>query len=61
MAQSRSRCSGMDVHHEPMAVADGAHDHGAVVPSLGIRGARQWDIEHGVRTMPSQAPPLLCV
>ena len=61
MSQSRTRCIGMDVHTDAIAVAYVAHDHGAEVTSLGSIGTRQCDIDHLIRTMPSKATHLLCV
>jgi hypothetical protein len=52
---------GMDVHQATIAVAYVAQAHGADVPSRGTLGTRQWDIEPRIRTMPSQAQPLLFV
>jgi transposase len=51
----------MDVHQETMAVASGAHEHGAAVTYLGTMGTRPCDIAHLVRTMPAKAPQLVFV
>jgi transposase len=51
----------VDGHKASRAVASGAQDQGAEVPSLGALGARQCDLDHLVRTRPSQAKPLLFV
>jgi hypothetical protein len=59
MAQARTRCIGMDVHQDAIAVAYRAQDHGAEGTYRGAMGTRLCDIEHLVRTMPAQAPPLL--
>lgn len=51
----------MDVHNESIAVASIAQDHGAAVPALGTMGTRQGDLDQLLRTMPSQAKPLLVI
>jgi hypothetical protein len=61
MAQSRTLFIGMDVHNDAIAVAYGAQDHGAEVPSLGAMGTRLGDIDQLVRQMPAKATHLICV
>jgi transposase len=61
MSQSHTRYSGMDVHNDSIAVAYGAQEHGAEVTSLGTIGTRPCDLDHLIRTMPSQATHLLLV
>ena len=61
MAQSRTLFLGMDVHKETIAVAYVAQEPGAEGPPLGTMGTRQGDSDQRVRTMPSQATPLICV
>jgi len=61
MSQSRTRDIGLDVQQEAIAVAYVAHDHGAEVTSLGTMGTRPCDLDPLVRTLPSQAKPLVCV
>jgi hypothetical protein len=61
MSPSRTRCIGMAVPTDALAVASGAHAHGAAVRSLGPLGPRQCAIDHLGRTMPSKATPLGCV
>jgi transposase len=61
MAQSRPLCIGMDVHKDSIAVASGAQDHGAAVPSLGASGTRQCDSDPLIRQMQSKAKPLVFV
>jgi transposase len=51
----------MDVHQESSAVAYVAQNHGAEVIYLGTIGARQGDIDHLIRKMPSKATHLLFV
>lgn len=57
MAQSRTRCIGLDGHTDAMAAAYGAQDHGAEVTSLGTLGTRQCDIAQLVRQLQAQATP----
>jgi Transposase len=61
MAQSRTLFIGMEVHKETIAVAYGAHAHGAEVTSLGTLGTRQCDIDQLIRKMPSKAQHLIFV
>jgi transposase len=61
LSPSRTRFIGMDVHNETIAVAYVAQDHGAEVTYLGTIGTRQCDIDPRIRTMPSQATPLVLV
>jgi transposase len=61
MAQSSTRFSGLAVHHETMAGADVAHNHGAEVTSLGPMGMRPCDLDPRVRQRPSTATPLVLV
>jgi transposase len=61
MRQSRTLDIGMDVHHDSMAVADVAQDHGAAVTYRGTLGTRPCDIDHLTRTLPSQAQQLVFV
>jgi transposase len=51
----------MDVHHETMAVAYIAQDHGAEVTALGTMGTRQCDLEPLVRNIPSKTKPRVFV
>jgi transposase len=55
LSQSSTRVIGMDVHKDAIAVADVAQDHGAEVMSLGAIGTRPCDLDHLIRTMPSNA------
>jgi len=59
MSQASTRCIGMDVHTDTIAVAYVAQEHGSEVTSLGTRGTRQCDIDHLVRKMPSPATHLI--
>jgi hypothetical protein len=59
MSQSRTRCLGMEVHQDALAVASVAQEHGAEVPSLGRMGTRQGAIDQMLRTRPATATPLL--
>jgi transposase len=52
---------GLDVHQEASAVADLAQDHDADVIDLGTLGPRHVDLDHLVRTRPSQAQHLVFV
>jgi len=61
MAQSSTRCIGMEVHTETSAVAYLAQEHGAAVTALGTMGTRQCDMDHLMRQRPSQAKHLLFV
>jgi hypothetical protein len=61
MRPSRTRDLGLDVHQEAIAVASVAHDHRAEVTARGTMGTRPGDLAHLVRTLPSQAKPLVCV
>jgi transposase len=61
MSHSSTLSVGMDVHTDSIAVASVAQDHGAEVTSLGTMGTRQGDLDHLIRTRPSQAKPLACV
>src|SRR5688500_20315691 len=61
MSQSRTRCIGMDVHQDAIAVAYVAQEHGAAVTSLGSIGTRQGDLDPLLRKMPSKATHLLFV
>jgi transposase len=61
MSQSHTLCIGMEVHKDSLAVAYVAPAHGAEVLSLGAIGPRQGDIDHLIRTMPSQATHLIFV
>ena len=61
MSQSRTRCIGMDVHKDSIAVAYVAQDHGAEVTYLGTIGTRQGDIDQLIRKRPSKATHLLFV
>jgi transposase len=61
MRQSSTLYIGLDVHHEAIAVAYVAQDHGAEVTSLGTMGTRQCDIDQLVRKRQSKAKPLVCV
>jgi transposase len=57
--QSSTLFLGMEVHKDSMAGAGVAQEHGAEGPYLGPMGTRQCDIDQLVRTMPSQAQPLV--
>jgi transposase len=61
MSQSRTRCIGLDVQKESLAVASVAQDHGADVPSLGAIGPRQGASDPLTRQLQAQAQPLLFV
>jgi hypothetical protein len=61
MRQSRTRDIGVDVHPEAIAGASVAHDYGAEVTSLGTMSMRPCDLDHLIRTLPSQAKPLVWV
>jgi hypothetical protein len=61
MPQSRTLDVGLDGHHEAMAVASSAHEHGAEVTSLGTVGTRPCDLDHLIRTRQSQAQHLVFV
>jgi hypothetical protein len=60
-SQSSTLFMGMDAHKDTIAVAYVAQDHGATVTYLGTLGARQGDIDHRVRKMPSKAQHLIFV
>jgi transposase len=51
----------MDVHHDSIAVASVAHDHGAEVISRGTIGTRQCDIDQLIRKLLSKAKHLIFV
>lgn len=61
MSQSRTRCIGMDVHKDSIAVASVAQAHGAAVPYLGAIGTRPCDRDQRSRKMPSKAKQLVFV
>ena len=61
MSQSRTRCIGMDVHKDSVAVAYVAQDHGAEVIYLGSIGTRQCDIDNLIRTMQAKATHLIFI
>jgi transposase len=61
MNQSSTLDVGMDVHHDSLAVASVAQDHGAEVSSLGTIGTRPGDIDPLVRQRQSQATRLVFV
>ena len=61
MSPSRTRCIGMAVHKETIAVASVAQEHGAAGTSLGTIGTRQGAIAPLLRPMPSQATHGRCL
>jgi hypothetical protein len=61
MPQSRTLSVGMDVHKDSIAVASVVQDHGAAVVSLGHSGPRPCDLDHLLRRLQSQSPPLVLV
>ena len=61
MAPSRPRLLGMAVPKETIAVAYVAPEHAAAGTVLGPSGPRPGALAALLRTMPSQATPLLCV
>ena len=61
MTQSPTLYLGMNVHKESIAVAYGAQDHGAEVPSLGTLGTRQGDMDNRSRKLQSKAKHLAFV
>ena len=61
MSQSNTLDVGMDVHKESIAVAYGAHAHGAEVISLGTIGTRQYDIDTLLRQRRSKRKQLVFV
>ena len=56
MRQSRTLYRGMDVHHDSMAVAGVAPEHGAEVIDLGPIGTRPADIDQRTRKRQATAP-----
>ena len=61
MTQSSMLYVGLDVHHESIAVAYAAQDHGADVVSLGTIGTRQYDLDKLIRQLHSKAQHLVFV
>lgn len=61
MSQSRTRCIGLDVHKDAIAVAYVAQDHGAEVIYLGTIGTRHGAIDKLIRTMQAKAKHLVFV
>jgi transposase len=61
MAQSRTLSVGMDGPKASLAVASGAHVHGAAVVSLGPLGPRQCASDTLLRPLRSHSTPLGCV
>jgi transposase len=61
LSHSSTLVMGMDVHQDSIAVAYVAQDHGAEVTYLGAIGTRQSASDQMIRTMPSQATPLIVV
>jgi transposase len=61
MSQSRTRCIGLDVHNDSMAVAYVAQEHGAEVMYLGAIGTRQCAIDQLIRKRQSKAKHLIFV
>jgi hypothetical protein len=59
MSHSRTRLIRRDGHNETSAVASVAQDHGAEVTSLDTMGTRPCDSDQRIRTLPSQATPLI--
>jgi transposase len=59
LSQSHTRCIGLDVHKDSLAVAYVAQDHGAEVLSLGVIGTRQGDLDQLLRKRPSKAKHLI--
>jgi len=57
MRQASPLDLGLEVHQDAMAVASVAQAHGAEVIDLGALGTRPGDLDHRIRTRPSQAPP----
>jgi transposase len=61
LSQSTTRCIGLAVHNDAMAVASIAQAPGAAGGARGSRGTRQGDIAPLVRQRPATATQLLCV
>ena len=61
LSQATTRCIGLEVHQESMAVASVAQEHGAEVTSLGTIDARQWDLDQRSRKLPPKATQVLFV
>ena len=61
MSQARTLSVGMDVHQDPIAVAEVANEHDAEGVSRGTCGPRQCAIDHLMRTRPAKATHLVLV
>jgi hypothetical protein len=61
MRQSRTRSGGVEGHHDSLAGAAVAQEHGAAGISRGTIGTRQADLAHLTRTRHAQATPRVFV
>jgi hypothetical protein len=61
LPQSRTLYSGLEVHHDSIAVASVAKDHDAEGVDLGTIGTRHCDLDTLVRHRPSKATHLVFV